>query len=47
MLKTGNSTMTKLDATDIEILHTLQNDAKINMKELSEKIHSKPSACHV
>jgi DNA-binding Lrp family transcriptional regulator len=31
--------MTKLDATDIEILHTLQNDAKINMKELSEKIH--------
>jgi DNA-binding Lrp family transcriptional regulator len=39
MLKTGNSTMTKLDATDIEILHTLQNDAKINMKELSEKIH--------
>jgi DNA-binding Lrp family transcriptional regulator len=31
--------MTKLDATDIEILHTLQNNAKINMNELSEKIH--------
>ncbi len=31
--------MAKLDATDIEILHTLQNDAKVNIKELSEKVH--------
>jgi len=29
----------KLDITDIEILHALQNDAKINVKELSEKIN--------
>lgn len=39
MPKTGNNTAPRLDSTDIEILHALQNDAKINMKELSEKIH--------
>lgn len=31
--------MSKLDTTDLDILHALQNDAKINMKELSEKLH--------
>ena len=31
--------MARLDAIDKEILHVLQNDAKVNMKELSEKIH--------
>ena len=31
--------MALLDETDIEILHSLQKDAKINTKELSEKLH--------
>ena len=31
--------MALLDETDIEILHSLQKDAKINAKELSEKLH--------
>lgn len=31
--------MAQLDATDIEILHALQQDAKVNTKELSEKLH--------
>ena len=31
--------MAILDETDIEILHSLQKDAKINAKELSEKLH--------
>ncbi|WP_071146516.1 Lrp/AsnC family transcriptional regulator [Bacteroides ihuae] len=31
--------MTKLDKTDIDILSALQNDAKINMKELSDRLH--------
>lgn len=31
--------MTKLDKTDIDILNALQNDAKINIKELSDKLH--------
>lgn len=31
--------MAKLDKTDIDILSALQNDAKINMKELSETLH--------
>ena len=31
--------MALLDETDIEILHSLQYDAKINTKELSEKLH--------
>lgn len=39
MPKTGNSTAVKLDATDIAIINALQNDAKVNMKELAEKIH--------
>ena len=29
--------MALLDETDIEILHSLQKDAKINAKELAEK----------
>ena len=37
--KTGKKTMALLDETDIEILHSLQKDAKINAKELSEKLH--------
>ena len=31
--------MPQLDATDIEILYALQQDAKVNTKELSEKLH--------
>lgn len=31
--------MARLDETDIEILHALQQDAKINTKELAEKLH--------
>lgn len=31
--------MGQLDETDIEILHSLQKDAKVNTKELSEKLH--------
>lgn len=31
--------MAQLDATDIEILYALQQDAKVNTKELSEKLH--------
>ena len=31
--------MAQLDATDIEILYALQRDAKVNTKELSEKLH--------
>ena len=31
--------MAQLDATDIEILHALQQDAKVNTKVLSEKLH--------
>lgn len=31
--------MIQLDLIDVEILHALQNDAKINMKELSERLH--------
>lgn len=31
--------MAKLDKTDIDILSALQKDAKINMKELSDKLH--------
>jgi DNA-binding Lrp family transcriptional regulator len=31
--------MAKLDKTDIDILSALQNDAKINMKELSDRLH--------
>lgn len=31
--------MTKLDKIDIEILSALQNDAKVNMKELTERLH--------
>lgn len=31
--------MVQLDETDIEILHSLQKDAKVNTKELSEKLH--------
>ena len=34
--------MALLDETDIEILHSLQKDAKINAKELSEKLHISP-----
>lgn len=38
MYKTGNSTALKLDSTNIAIINALQNDAKVNMKELAEKI---------
>lgn len=31
--------MTQLDGTDIEILQSLQQNAKINTKELAEKLH--------
>jgi len=31
--------MVKLDTTDIEILQNLQNNAKINIEELSNKVH--------
>lgn len=31
--------MAQLDAIDIEILYALQQDAKVNTKELSEKLH--------
>ncbi|MBD9179180.1 MAG: Lrp/AsnC family transcriptional regulator [Odoribacter splanchnicus] len=31
--------MAQLDATDIQILYALQQDAKVNTKELSEKLH--------
>lgn len=31
--------MTQLDETDIKLLHALQQDAKINTKELSEILH--------
>ena len=31
--------MAQLDATDIEILYALQQDEKVNTKELSEKLH--------
>ena len=31
--------MAHLDETDIEILQALQQDAKVNTKELSEKLH--------
>lgn len=31
--------MAQLDTTDIEILYALQQDAKVNTKELSEKLH--------
>lgn len=31
--------MALLDETDIEILHALQKDAKVNTKELAEKLH--------
>ena len=31
--------MADLDGTDIEILQALQQDAKVNTKELSEKLH--------
>ena len=31
--------MGQLDKTDVEILQVLQKDAKVNTKELSEKLH--------
>lgn len=31
--------MSKLDKTDIDIINALQNDAKINIKELSNRLH--------
>lgn len=31
--------MAQLDETDIELLQSLQKDAKVNTKELSEKLH--------
>lgn len=31
--------MSKLDKTDIDIMNALQNDAKINIKELSDRLH--------
>lgn len=31
--------MAKLDKIDIDILNVLQNDAKINIKELSDRLH--------
>lgn len=31
--------MAKIDRTDVEILRTLQNDAKLTVKELADRVH--------